>query len=182
MFMEKYMFKIDFKKFSWINTYKPVEGSFLWQVIKHPKITTAIVVVPVLSLAILVGGYIYHWAWTGFNVADRSDKTLYDWLQLLMIPTTIIVETLWFSREQKNYKQMIAKNDQQEMALQVYMDDMSILLLDKKLRKSNPEDEVRLLGQAKTRAVLSRLDELRKPTVIQFLYDSGLIHKDNSIV
>jgi len=57
------------------------------------------------------------------------------------------------------------------------LDQIGQLLLDKErpLRESMDDDEVRTLVRARTLTVLSRLDGRRKGTVVQFLYESGLI-------
>jgi hypothetical protein len=72
----------------------------------------------------------------------------------------------------------------QDAALQAYLDHMSQLLLDKDrpLREAKEDNEVRTLARARTLTVLSRLDADRKVTVLQFLYESGLITEDGGIV
>jgi len=54
---------------------------------------------------------------------------------------------------------------------------MSTLLLDKNLRGSD-NSEARTLARARTLTVLSRLDPEDKRSVLQFLYESGLILRD----
>jgi hypothetical protein len=76
----------------------------------------------------------------------------------------------------------IAIDKQREDALQAYIDKMSELLLEKDLRKSGEDDEVRKIVHVRTLTVLPRLDGNRKARVLQFLYDSGLIDKDSKII
>jgi uncharacterized protein YjbI with pentapeptide repeats len=52
---------------------------------------------------------------------------------------------------------------------------MSSLLLEKDLRTSEQESEVRTLARARTLTVLERLDPSRKTAVYQFLVDSDLV-------
>ena len=59
---------------------------------------------------------------------------------------------------------------------------MSELLLHEKLRDSAEEDEVRNVARVRTLTVLLRLDANRKSNVLQFLYELGLINKDESII
>ncbi len=61
---------------------------------------------------------------------------------------------------------------------------MGQMLLDKErpLRRSEEGDEERILARARTLTVLPRLDGGRKGTVLRFLYESGLIHKDGPII
>jgi len=76
----------------------------------------------------------------------------------------------------------IALDNQREVALQEYIDKISELLLERHLRESHPEDEVRKIARARTLTVLPRLDGMRKRNVLQFLYESGLINKSGPIV
>jgi uncharacterized protein YjbI with pentapeptide repeats len=71
---------------------------------------------------------------------------------------------------------------QQEEALQAYIDSLSELLLHEKLRQSAEDGEVRSIARVRTLTVLPRLDGKRKRSVVQFLYESGLIHKDKKVV
>jgi len=129
--------------------------------------------------------------WTGF-----SDKTLWDWLQLLAalaIPVVIAAGTLWFSPQQNEASSrasdqqhktdlQVAQDQQQENALQIYLDRMSDLLLNSKLRESRPMDEVRNVARAKTLTVLRQLDPLRKGFLIKFLYEAALIRMYSPII
>jgi Pentapeptide repeats (8 copies) len=75
----------------------------------------------------------------------------------------------------------IAADNQREAALQGYIDHMSELLLHEHLRTSAPQDEVIKIARVRTVTVLARLDAIRKRSVLQFLYESDLIHKDKGI-
>ncbi|HEX3318293.1 MAG TPA: hypothetical protein VHR88_09755 [Solirubrobacteraceae bacterium] len=44
-------------------------------------------------VVLLVGGYAGHWAWTGFSDND----TLWDWLQLLLLPVVIAGLPIWLA-------------------------------------------------------------------------------------
>lgn len=131
-------------------------------------------------------------AWTGF-----SNKTFWDWLQLLAIPLALILGTLWFSANQSQTNFLtskaiaeqqhqtniqIAKDQEQEAALSTYLDQMSALILNNNLRHTVPSSEVRQIARDRTIAVLLRMDPVRKGIVLQFLYGSGLIMKGNVIV
>jgi uncharacterized protein YjbI with pentapeptide repeats len=72
----------------------------------------------------------------------------------------------------------------QDEALQAYLDQISKLLLDKQrpLQQSQEGNEVRTVARARTLTVLPRLDSKRKRSVLQFLYESGLVFKDRTIV
>src|SRR5260370_40731789 len=59
---------------------------------------------------------------------------------------------------------------------------MSELLLEKKLRESEPEDEVRTIARVRTLTVLRRLDGERKRNVLTFLQEASLIDKGKQII
>jgi hypothetical protein len=71
----------------------------------------------------------------------------------------------------------------QDATLQAYLKDMTELILDRHLRRA-PElvedgGEVRATARARTLAVLPMLDGRRKGSVVQFLYESGLIARED---
>jgi Pentapeptide repeats (8 copies) len=75
-----------------------------------------------------------------------------------------------------------APDNQREAVLQTYLDKMTELLLEKNLRKSQREDEVRKIAHIRTLAVLPSLDIRRKGIVLQFLYESDLINQNTPII
>jgi hypothetical protein len=79
-------------------------------------------------------------------------------------------------RERENDRE-IARDRASEEALQRYLDTMQKLILDKGLRKSEKEAEIRDVARARTLTVLRGLDGNRKGQVLRFLYEAGLITK-----
>src|SRR6266851_7106152 len=145
------------------------------------------------------------------NQQYRPEKTLWDWMQLLFIPVVLAVAGFWFNHrerkaaelradnerraaelraeaereiEQRRAKaeQEIASDNQREAALQAFINELSELLLHENLRESKPENEVRKIARVRTLSVLPRLDDDRKRSVLQFLYESALINKDKPII
>src|SRR6266700_3239392 len=147
-----------------------------------------------------------------FNRPRKGGKSLWDWLQLLAalaIPVAIFLGTTWFSyqlnqtslqfseRQHQNDLKIaqdnrqndlkIANDQQQEATLKAYLDDMTTLLLNDKLGSQAVVDkaasaEAAVVARAKTLVALHRLSAERKATVMQFLYEAGLIgHCDNTI-
>ena len=115
--------------------------------------------------------------WTGFR-----GKTVWDWLQLLIIPLVLVVIGLAFDIRQQGIEDRRAERERelekqraQDEALQAYLDQMSTLLLEKDLRNSEEDSEVRTLARARTLTVLEGLDPSRKSLVIQFLEEAKLI-------
>ena len=134
-------------------------------------------VVLVALVVVIVLGYTNNWSWAGLR-----GKTLYDWLQLLIIPVVLAVGGYLFNYTTSRTEREIASDQQRGDTLQAYIDSMSALLLEKNLRNSAEEDEVRTIARVRTLTVLPRLDKIRKASVVQFLYESGLIHKDKKII
>src|SRR5215472_8166170 len=111
-----------------------------WQ--KRRKLCVVIAVIaflPVMLVLLILTGY--RLIWTGF-----FHKTLWDWMQLLIIPIVLAVGGYLFNysisrNEQKSTKlreqieRGIALDNQHEEALQGYIDKMSELLLHEKLRE-----------------------------------------------
>jgi uncharacterized protein YjbI with pentapeptide repeats len=129
--------------------------------------------------------------WTGFG-----DKTFWDWLQLLSalaIPVVLAAAGLWFTAQQDARQQEIegqrAEAEQklvqqraQDEALQAYLNQMSQLLLEKDLRRSEEGSVVRTLARARTFGVMQRLDAERNNTVARFLSESKLIEIDGTTI
>src|SRR5207249_3544489 len=104
----------------------------------HPVAIVLITLVIALFALIILGGYQFHWDWTGFNGDNKSGKTLWDWLQLLIVPVVLAVGGYLFnftvSRNERQAaanrdktEREIASDNQREEALQAYIDKMSEL-------------------------------------------------------
>src|SRR6266566_3851580 len=122
----------------------------------------------------------------------QPGKSLWDWLQLLFVPAVLTLGAVWITSRQNHDLQIaeqqheadrdIALDNQREEALQAYIDSMSELLLHENLRSSTEDSEVRKIARVRTLTVLPKLDSNRKRSVLNFLYESGLINKDNRII
>src|SRR5918995_4193387 len=139
-----------------------------------------------------------------WTVKEYGGKTLWDWLQLLIVPLVLSAIGFWFTALQDARQQQIenqraqqAQNienkrakaerelaDQraQDEALQAYFDQMSLLLLEKDLANSEPGSKVRTLARARTLTVLRAMDGARKGLIMQFLAESDLISRDRSVL
>lgn len=62
-------------------------------------LTAWLAVAPLLLLVTVVGGYAGHWKWTGFQAND----TLWDWLNLVLLPVTLAVVPLWPFLRRRNW-------------------------------------------------------------------------------
>jgi len=132
-------------------------------------------------LIIVICGYLFGWKWTGL-----PEQTLWDWLQLLIIPAVLAGVGLWFNRQQREQELQTADRRAQDEALQAYLDQMSAMLVRPSkdlpsLYKARPGDSLSSVARARTLTVLPRLDGRRKARVVQFLYESGLIAENRPI-
>jgi uncharacterized protein YjbI with pentapeptide repeats len=117
------------------------------------------------------------------------DKTVWDWLQLLLVPLVLAVIAIGFNflqsdreQEREDARQLrelaiarAARNEEARSgALTDYLQQMSDLTLEHRLT-SHPSKDVALLARNLTLTALRRLDGQRKAQVIQFLADAGLL-------
>jgi uncharacterized protein YjbI with pentapeptide repeats len=149
---------------------------------KHLLISTAFIVVAVLIIITIIWGY--NFSITGFNTQIENiksgqqiqpAKTIWDWLQLLIVPMVLTIGGLLFSRRQQLNEQARSEDMQQEAALQSYIDRISKLIIENKLDDPNSSVALRSIAKALTVTTAKRLNPERKGHLIQFLYETGLI-------
>lgn len=171
-------------------------------------IFTAIVVVILIAV-----GYHSRARWTGFVAYTHSKseneeyvpgKTLWDWLQLLVIPATLSAAVLLFNTwegnrqrertdrqtradreaavQQAEVDRQIAVNDQRERALQAFVDQMSTLILEKRLRRSSVRSDLRIVARTRALSALRGLDAQRKGTLVRFLAEAQLLQAPHPVV
>jgi len=130
------------------------------------------------------------------NWAGLGDKTLWNLLQLLIIPVVLAIGAYWFNRLERGADRLVAKNrvkdariivdeKRQDDALQEYIKAMTGLVLEQGLRqwgKDGPPndlktkyDAVRNVARARTLTVLDGLNAERKASVMQFLVELDLV-------
>src|SRR5919107_1905498 len=93
-----------------------------------------------------------------WTLREFGGKPLWDWLQLLIVPLMLALITIIFTWQQDARQQQIEDRRAQrereieeqradDAALQVYFDQISTLLLEKNLRASETNSEVRTLAR-----------------------------------
>src|SRR5215218_2304776 len=110
------------------------------------------------------------WRWTGF-----ANKTLWDWLQLLVVPAMLALVGFLLAAALENIQQQAEESRAQDEALQAYFEGMGDLLLDEGLLSSQLGEDMRTLARARTLTILGQVDGARKRSVVLFLYESQLI-------
>jgi len=166
-----------------------MEPKLTTRILKYPLIASAVIAVATALVWIVSQGY--SLPWTGFGDYTKPNgefvrgKTLWDWLQLFIIPIFLSVGVFLLNRSERERERLraeertklerdLAADRQQEAALQTYFDRMSELLLKEKLRTTDVE-EARNVARIRTLSILRGLDAQRKGTVLIFLQEAGLL-------
>lgn len=132
-----------------------------------------------------------------WTLREVGGKTLWEWLQLLIVPIMLSLITVAFTWQQNTRQQRIeVKRDQQaqrieshraeaereiqeqraqQATLQAYLDQMGTLLLDRGLRNASEDSDVRRLARARTLVVLDALGSERQNRVFRFLEETELL-------
>jgi cell division protein FtsB len=118
--------------------------------------------------------------------------TVRNWLELLIVPLVLVGIGLLFENQQAARQQAMEAQQQaleerraeaerelaeqraQDEALQAYLDQMSQLMLERKLLEAEQGDPVHTLAQARTSTAILRLDAEHNHSVTRFLINSGL--------
>src|SRR5215217_733303 len=125
---------------------------------------------------------------TGFNWGKPWDLTgfsgtkLWYWLNLLLVPAVLAISVFLLNRAQSERQQAAEEQRARNAALQAYLDHVGGLLADKKLSASQPDEDARTVARARTLTVLNSLAPTGKRSILQFLYQSNLISKEQTIV
>lgn len=179
--------------------------------------TNPLVLIVVIALVAVTvwAGYLRFvkgagWAdWTEFGEYTdptgvyHREKTLWDLLELLIIPIVLAIGAWWLNKSERENEREIAEKNRKEdrdiarrnrekdrriaderrnqATLEAYLDRMTELL-EKGLWESKEGDEVRTIARTRTLAVLRSLDGQRKGQVVQFLQEAGLIGPKSVVV
>jgi Pentapeptide repeats (8 copies) len=148
-------------------------------------VTTLIYVSIGLLIVVVLFGYVLDMGWVGVRGIKQeggtSYKTLWDWMDLLIVPTVLALGGLLLSQAQEVRQQELLDQRDDDIRVQGYLDQMSQFLLDEEdpLRASQRGSDVRTVARARTLTVLRGLDPEDKRSVVRFLDESGLIQKSD---
>ncbi|MBK8023511.1 MAG: pentapeptide repeat-containing protein [Chloroflexi bacterium] len=127
----------------------------------------------IVLLILLVVTVLYPQPWTGLPTVGsppagyyERGKTLWDWLELLIVPAALVIAAFLFDRFTRSRESNRQEERLREQVLQKYFDDSAGLLLD---RGERDPEMVRRIRALKTITVLRRLDAARRQEVIEFL-------------
>jgi Pentapeptide repeats (8 copies) len=141
--------------------------------------------VALVLIIVIVLGYRLTWGWTGL-----PGKTLWDWLQLLVIPVALaglafLLNSSQSSREQRREDERTARqrvtaaDNAREETLRVYLTQMSGFMLDRKLPRSAPDAGVRAVARTVTLTTLRRLNGRRRGLLVRFLRAARLVERSD---
>ena len=123
-------------------------------------------------------GYSVPWAGFGPSVNSKGEeipaKTLWDWLDLLVVPLFLAFGAWLLDSSRKNSEASVEADRQHQKTLEDYLECMTAMLLEQKLEGAHAEAG-RAVARTRTLAALRSLDKGRKAQLLQFLYESGLV-------
>jgi uncharacterized protein YjbI with pentapeptide repeats len=158
-----------------------------------------------IVLLVIWPGWGYRWDWTGFGPIFEQpthtrgltglvgvtqytpSKTLWDWMQLLLVPLAVAGAASWLNwvqsareaeREDKRANAEAAREArrEQDAVMETYLSQIASLLLHEELGQPTSEGKrAKQVARGQTLTALRRIDGGRKGTVIAFLSDSDLI-------
>lgn len=117
----------------------------------------------IVFVAVVVFGYVYKLEWVGV-VGKNSSKTLWDWMELLIIPFVLTIGLWLLNKKEKQDEEAHDLEKFQESALQHYLDKLSDLMINKDLKNQR----VREVARARTFVTLKILDGKRKGLLLIF--------------
>jgi hypothetical protein len=129
----------------------------------------------IVIVLVYVGDFFFSWA--GF-----AGKTIWDWLDLLIVPLVLSVTAFLLNRSLKENEQLIAEDNFLEAELQSYFESISKWLFEYDLRNASPDSDVGLMSRALTLRAFRRLDDQRKKALLIFLCEADLITGDAPVI
>jgi len=123
--------------------------------------------------------FLYGQPWTGFGAPSSTltapAKTLWDWLQLLLIPLGLALVAYFFRRSELASSRAEALRRSRDEYLSSYLDQMQVLLVGTDYDSKESTEVASKIASARTAALLRALDPERKSLVLEFLYGANLI-------
>lgn len=142
------------------------------------RVATALLCLAIFVALVLKG---YNHAWTGFSAHQTPQgdpvpaKTLWDWLDLLIVPLVLAIGAFLLDGSRKRSEREVESDRHKQQTLDEYFAYISELLLDKHLFENNGSNYARELARTRSLTALRLLDGKRKAQLLQFLYEARLI-------
>jgi hypothetical protein len=116
------------------------------------------------------------------DMIGANEIGFWEWVGVLIIPIALLVAGLWLNNTQIQREDTATNQRAQDEALRQYLDQMSDLMIDRRLRWQPGNSDICLLAQARTTAVLLELDEDRKRRPLKLVYRLGLINREKPLL
>ena len=111
-----------------------------------------------------------------WTLRELGGKTVWDWMELLIVPAVLAIITVGFTWYQSALQQSNEAQRAESIALQAYLDQMGQWLIEQDLDRAQQSDNIANLARARTLTILSGADDpIVKRRVIQFLLKTPLI-------
>lgn len=114
------------------------------------------------------------------TIQTQNPRKVWDWIGLIGISAVIGAVGVYYTHRERKAQEAAENQRAQDEALNAYLDQMSNLIIERKLRHKDEGSDERKLAQARTIAVLLGLDKDRKRRALKLLYELGLVVKTNN--
>lgn len=155
----------------------------LWNLIRENRLASVVFVT-----GLLLVGSVLTLLLTGDLRTGFSGKTLWDWMEVVGVPVTVVLFAGGFGIVAQRASQRAQQESERdiergrETTLREYLDRISDLILNHDLQKSEENSPVRAVARALTLASLRSLNGPRKGILVGFLYESVLISIETPVI
>lgn len=121
-----------------------------------------------------------EWIGSGESIKDETkevSKTLWDWLDLFIIPIAIGLVGWSYNQAEKVKASKIEKERAQNELLDSFFKIITNLIIENDLT-NNPSQQIRTIARTRINLAFNNLSGSKKGQVLQFLYESDLIDID----
>lgn len=147
-----------------------------------------LLVIGAIGLLAILFPLAYRTPWAGFGPRAvppegvEPAKTLWDWMEFLIVPLFLAIIAIWFNRQQRIAEKRSELEQAHREVLDSYLESMTRFLVDHSLRESPQDGVVRGIARASTLSAIRRLDGKHRSVILQFLHETGLIRKGQQVV
>jgi uncharacterized protein YjbI with pentapeptide repeats len=112
----------------------------------------------------------------------QPPKTVWDWLQLLIVPAMLAAIALAYNSAQASREHRREDRSAQDATLLAYFTQEGDLMLKRKLLPGHPKAPAAKVARTITLATVRRLDGRRKAEVVRFLAEAKLLDATSPVV
>lgn len=121
--------------------------------------------------------------WTGFHFQEENEqgfyyRTLWDWLELLIIPIVLAIGGWLFSSADKDSALRIEQSNQRQNILNSFIEKISNLVVVENFKNPEKNSDIVQITRALITSTCRQLDPDRKAEALQVIYELHLIDKN----